>query len=205
MKRVVHAFFIHHGNDQSIGFNHDLWITRFHREHELMIVVALSDPDEFESGFGHTSWRIAKRFMIRSKENHDWCLCASNDRVPCNEEQGGKIRNEVVRAPLRIESRCIPGPETSYGRHSFPGSTFLGVFNRFHSGGGHSVYPPLRGLRLLPHELAWQSGRAIRQVETLGAVMRTISQPASAKSRVCFTVASKSSVLVVVIDWMRTG
>ena len=39
----------------------------------------------------------------------------------------------------------------------------------------------------------------------LGAVMRTISQPASAKASVCATVASTFCVFVVVIDWMRMG
>jgi hypothetical protein len=40
---------------------------------------------------------------------------------------------------------------------------------------------------------------------TLGAVMRTISQPTSARAMDCFTVAAMSWVSLVVIDWMRTG
>ena len=40
---------------------------------------------------------------------------------------------------------------------------------------------------------------------TFGAVIRTISQPASASSIVCLTVPATFNVSVVVIDWMRTG
>ena len=40
---------------------------------------------------------------------------------------------------------------------------------------------------------------------TVGAVMRTISQPASTRRIVCARVASTSWVRVVVIDWTRIG
>jgi hypothetical protein len=40
---------------------------------------------------------------------------------------------------------------------------------------------------------------------TLGAVMRTISQPTSASAIDCLTVAATSCVSLVVIDWMRMG
>jgi hypothetical protein len=40
---------------------------------------------------------------------------------------------------------------------------------------------------------------------TLGAVMRTISQPTSARAIDCFTVAATSCVSLVVIDCSRMG
>jgi hypothetical protein len=49
--------------------------------------------------------------------------------------------------------------------------------------------------------IAWRHFAAA----TLGAVMRTISQPTSARAMDCFTVAAMSWVSLVVIDWMRTG
>ena len=45
----------------------------------------------------------------------------------------------------------------------------------------------------------------LRASLTVGAVMRTISQPTAAKSSVCWMLASVSIVSQVIIDWTRIG
>ena len=39
----------------------------------------------------------------------------------------------------------------------------------------------------------------------VGTAQRMISQPAFSSARICATVASTSSVFVLVIDWIATG
>ena len=45
----------------------------------------------------------------------------------------------------------------------------------------------------------------LRASLTVGAVMRTISQPTAARSSVCWMLASVSIVSQVIIDWTRIG
>ena len=63
-----------------------------------------------------------------------------------------------------------------------------------------------RGTRPKPAAVNWvRMSRRHFAAATLGAVMRTISQPTSARAMDCRTVAATSCVSLVVIDWTRTG
>ena len=46
--------------EQAIGFDHDFWIRGFHREDDIVVVVASADVDEFEGGFHHAERGVSE-------------------------------------------------------------------------------------------------------------------------------------------------
>jgi hypothetical protein len=62
-----------------------------------------------------------------------------------------------------------------------------------------------RGTRMPFWRRARRMAPRLRASSTVGAVMRTISQPARTRRSVWATVASVSMVSVVVMDWTRMG
>ncbi|OGX40673.1 MAG: hypothetical protein A3C53_00155 [Omnitrophica WOR_2 bacterium RIFCSPHIGHO2_02_FULL_68_15] len=148
-----------------------------------------------------------KRFMMRS-ESEPWLVPSRIARPKRRHFSTSGVNTSSIRASSsaycasvysctanRLASAKLPGLMRTFSTCSAASSAEPGLkWMSATSGTGHP----------LARRVCRIACRALASV-VVGAVIRTISQPAPTRASDCRTVASTSRVVVVVMDWTRTG
>ena len=50
---------MHFTDGESVGLDHDFWVTGFKGEADVVVVMAFGDADKFEGTFDHSEWGVA--------------------------------------------------------------------------------------------------------------------------------------------------